>query len=212
MRYASITDRLASLGSEKWAIHAEARRRKEKGEPIIELTIGEPDMPPHESLLAEATRAMHAGRYRYSNGRGEPPIVDALVRKYRKRRADVSSANVTDSGGFSKYNALQLEMRRRLANGFSANLNYTYAFEGGSQFDGFSFGRAWSDIPVAKTRWMTSSWRSRAMRSRSSHKVARCARSCKPAFSIATAAAEASATTSSSSTSVNTSPPALSVR
>ena len=61
---------------------------------------------------------------------------------------DVSSANVTDSGGFSKYNALQLEMRRRLANGFSANLNYTYAFEGGSQFDGFSFGRAWSDIPV----------------------------------------------------------------
>lgn len=94
MRYASITDRLASLGSEKWAVHAEARRRKEKGEPIIELTIGEPDMPPHESLLAEATRAMHAGRYRYSNGRGEPPVVEALVRKYQKRRGDVTSANV----------------------------------------------------------------------------------------------------------------------
>ena len=61
---------------------------------------------------------------------------------------DVSSSNVTDAGGFSKYNALQLELRRRLANGFSANMNYTYAFEGGSQFDGFSFGRAWSDIPV----------------------------------------------------------------
>jgi hypothetical protein len=27
-------------------------------------------------------------------------------------------------------------------------MNYQYAFEGGSQFDGFSFGRAWSDIPV----------------------------------------------------------------
>lgn len=94
MRYASITDRLASLGSEKWAVHSEARRRKEKGEPIIELTIGEPDMPPHESLLAEATRAMHAGRYRYSNGRGEPSVVEALVRKYKKRRADVTSANV----------------------------------------------------------------------------------------------------------------------
>ncbi|MBD9373924.1 pyridoxal phosphate-dependent aminotransferase [Rhizobium sp. ARZ01] len=94
MRYASITDRLASLGSEKWEIHIEARRRKSKGEPIIELTIGEPDMPPHESLLAEATRAMHAGRYRYSNGRGEPPVVEALVRKYKKRRADVTSANV----------------------------------------------------------------------------------------------------------------------
>jgi hypothetical protein len=61
---------------------------------------------------------------------------------------DVANDNVTDAGGFSKYNALQLELRRRLSKGFSANVNYQYAFEGGSQFDGFSFGRAWSDIPV----------------------------------------------------------------
>ena len=61
---------------------------------------------------------------------------------------DVNFANVTDGGGFSKYNALQLELRRRLSKGFSANVNYQYAFEGGSQFDGFSFGRAWTDIPV----------------------------------------------------------------
>jgi Carboxypeptidase regulatory-like domain/TonB dependent receptor/TonB-dependent Receptor Plug Domain len=61
---------------------------------------------------------------------------------------DVANANVTDSGAFSKYNALQLELRRRLSKGFSANVNYQYAFEGGSQFDGFSFGRAWSEVPV----------------------------------------------------------------
>ena len=61
---------------------------------------------------------------------------------------DVNYANVTDSGAFSKYNALQLELRRRLSKGFSANVNYQYAFEGGSQFDGFSFGRAWTDVPV----------------------------------------------------------------
>lgn len=94
MRYASITDRLASLGSEKWAVHVEARRRKAKGVPIIELTIGEPDLPPHESLIAEATRSMIAGRHRYSNGRGEPAVVDALVRKYFRRRPDVTADNV----------------------------------------------------------------------------------------------------------------------
>ncbi|MGD9477820.1 pyridoxal phosphate-dependent aminotransferase [Shinella sp. G-2] len=94
MRYASITDRLQSLGSEKWAIHAEARRMKAEGKPIIELTIGEPDVPPDPTLLAEAVRAMHAGRYRYSNGRGEPSIVEALVRKYRKRRDSVTAENV----------------------------------------------------------------------------------------------------------------------
>jgi len=94
MRYASITDRLASLGSEKWAIHAAARRMKGEGVPVIELTIGEPDVAPDTRLLDEAERAMRAGRYRYSNGRGEPPVVEALVRKYRKRRADVTEENV----------------------------------------------------------------------------------------------------------------------
>jgi len=94
MRYASITDRLANLGSEKWAVHAAARRMAAKGRPIIELTIGEPDVPPDATLLAEAVRSMHAGRYRYSNGRGEPSVVDALVRKYTGRRAGVTAGNV----------------------------------------------------------------------------------------------------------------------
>ena len=94
MRYASITDRLANLGSEKWAIHAEARRLKAKGVPVIELTIGEPDVAPDPALLDEAERAMRAGRHRYSNGRGEPSVVDAIVRKYRKRRAGVTAENV----------------------------------------------------------------------------------------------------------------------
>jgi hypothetical protein len=57
---------------------------------------------------------------------------------------DVSAVNVTDSGAFSRYNALQIELRRRLSNGFSANVNYQYAFADSSSFDGFSFGRAWT--------------------------------------------------------------------
>jgi hypothetical protein len=61
---------------------------------------------------------------------------------------DANNVNVTDSGAFSKYNALQIELRRRLSKGFSANVNYQYAFEGGSAFDGFSFGRAWTQTPV----------------------------------------------------------------
>ena len=94
MRYASITDRLANLGPEKWAIHAAARRMAAEGRPIIELTIGEPDVPPDATLLAEAVRSMHAGRYRYSNGRGEPSVVNALVRKYAGRRPGVTAGNV----------------------------------------------------------------------------------------------------------------------
>jgi len=94
MRYASITERLAGLGSGKWAIHIEARKKAAEGIPVIELTIGEPDLPPDPALLAECTRALYAGRTRYSNGRGEASVVSALVEKYRKRRDNVTERNV----------------------------------------------------------------------------------------------------------------------
>lgn len=94
MRYASITNRLAGLGSGKWALHSEARSMIKAGHPVIELTIGEPDVAPDPRLLAECVRAMQAGRTRYSNGRGEPSVVAALVEKYRKRRPDVTEHNI----------------------------------------------------------------------------------------------------------------------
>ncbi|MCR4375476.1 MAG: TonB-dependent receptor, partial [Acidobacteria bacterium] len=53
----------------------------------------------------------------------------------------MNNVNVRDSGAFSDYHALQIELRRRLSRGLSANVNYQYAIEGGSAFDGFSFGR-----------------------------------------------------------------------
>ncbi len=94
MRYASITSRLAALGSGKWSLHIRARQLKASGADIIELTIGEPDLPPDRALLDECQRAMNAGRYRYSNGRGEAAVVSALAEKYRRRRADVTAKNV----------------------------------------------------------------------------------------------------------------------
>lgn len=94
MRYASITDRLAHLGSGKWTVHLKAREMMARGVPVIELTIGEPDILPDTALMDEADRAMRAGRIRYSNGRGEPSVVAALTEKYRKRRADVTERNI----------------------------------------------------------------------------------------------------------------------
>ncbi|WP_377292612.1 pyridoxal phosphate-dependent aminotransferase [Rhizobium sp. SG2393] len=94
MRYSSITERLADLGSGKWSLHIRARALARAGADIIELTIGEPDLPTDPALIAECQRAMSAGRYRYSNGRGEPAVVEAIAAKYRRRRADVTTDNV----------------------------------------------------------------------------------------------------------------------
>jgi Carboxypeptidase regulatory-like domain/TonB dependent receptor-like, beta-barrel len=54
---------------------------------------------------------------------------------------DANNVNVTDSGAFSTYHALQVELRRRLSKGLSVNGSYQYAIDEGSPFLGFHFGR-----------------------------------------------------------------------
>jgi hypothetical protein len=70
---------------------------------------------------------------------------------------DIDDANVFDSGAFSDYHALQVELRRRLSKGLSANVNYQYAVEGTSAFLGFRYGRVMNQQPnvrhAIKTQW-----------------------------------------------------------
>jgi arginine:pyruvate transaminase len=85
MKFAKVTARLGGLGSEKWAVHIEGRRRAALGEPLIFLSIGEPDAPPPAAILEEASRQMHAGRLRYADGRGEENVRRALARLYTRQ-------------------------------------------------------------------------------------------------------------------------------
>lgn len=85
MRVASILDRVAGLGSDKWRVHFQARQRIARGEPVILLTIGEPDQPTPTALIEATARALRAGRTGYSNGRGEAGVLRALAAKYSAR-------------------------------------------------------------------------------------------------------------------------------
>lgn len=85
MRYASVTGRLQELGGARWALHAQARKMKTEGQPVIELTLGEPDVPVPEALRAAAKAGIDAGRLGYSNGRGEPGLLAALAARYSRR-------------------------------------------------------------------------------------------------------------------------------
>ena len=76
-----------------------------------------------------------------NNGRRVNAINNGLAANFFVVNPAVANVNVTDSGAFSDYHALQIEVRRRLANGLSINGNYQYAVEGGSSFLGLHFGR-----------------------------------------------------------------------
>lgn len=95
MHYATISERLSGLGSEKWEVHLKARAMKRAGADVLELTIGEPDIAPDPVLAETVTVALAKGRTGYSNGRGETPLLDALSARYSARcRRPVGHDNI----------------------------------------------------------------------------------------------------------------------
>ena len=85
MRYASITRRLEGLGADKWALHFAALAKLEAGETVLMLSIGEPDFPTPRPIAAAAIRGIEQGRTRYSSGRGEANVLDAIAARYARR-------------------------------------------------------------------------------------------------------------------------------
>lgn len=62
-----------------------ARAMAGTGQEVLSLTIGEPDVPPPPELLERMEQSLEAGRFAYSNGRGEPGLLAALSARYTKR-------------------------------------------------------------------------------------------------------------------------------
>ena len=85
MKFAPISDRLTGLGAAKWAVHSESLRRAALGQPIIVLSIGEPDLPPPAKVLDQAAQSMRNGRTRYAAGQGEPEALLAIAKHLSKR-------------------------------------------------------------------------------------------------------------------------------
>jgi Carboxypeptidase regulatory-like domain/TonB dependent receptor-like, beta-barrel len=71
---------------------------------------------------------------------------------------NAENVNVTDSGAYSDFHALQVELRRRLSRGLMINASYQYAIENGSAFLGFHYGRVMNPSGnnvrhAIKTQW-----------------------------------------------------------
>jgi hypothetical protein len=92
-----------------------------------------------------------------NSGRRTNAIAAGLPANFFKLNPVVDDVDVFDSGAYSDYHALQIDMRRRLSKGLSANLNYQYALEGGSAFLGFLYGRVMNPSTnvrhAIKTQW-----------------------------------------------------------
>jgi hypothetical protein len=92
-----------------------------------------------------------------NQGRRDFAARAGLSRNFFVVNPDVDEAFVYESKAYSDYHALQLELRRRLADGFQINGSYQYAIEGGSSYQGRRYGRVMNPTPnvrhAFKTQW-----------------------------------------------------------
>ena len=85
MKYTDAIKRLDALGGDKWAVYKLAKQMKQAGKDVIELAIGEPDVPAPDYLVDGTIAALRAGRTEYASGAGEENLRRALARRYTQR-------------------------------------------------------------------------------------------------------------------------------
>lgn len=85
MRYSDAIHRLSPDGPDSWAVYRRAKELIAAGHDVVEMAIGEPDVPPPAELTDAVVDALRAGRTNYASGRGEVALREALATRYTRR-------------------------------------------------------------------------------------------------------------------------------
>jgi hypothetical protein len=106
---------------------------------------------PNPNFVSSTTVSASAATIRNANAAGDldnnltfrnNALAAGLPANFFVVNPHADQVSVRDSGAFSNYHALQLELRRRLSRGLAFNGSYQYALEEDSEFLGFHFGRS----------------------------------------------------------------------
>ena len=85
MRFSPLVERIAGRGAGAWAVHIEAARRREAGEDIIFLTVGDPDQDPPEAVIEATIAALRRHRTGYAPTIGYPAVREAIAARVARR-------------------------------------------------------------------------------------------------------------------------------
>ena len=85
MRFSPLIGRVAGHGAAAWSVHIEARRRREAGEDIIFLTVGDPDQEPPEVVIEATVAALRQHRTGYAPTLGYPAVREAIAARVARR-------------------------------------------------------------------------------------------------------------------------------
>jgi octopine/nopaline transport system ATP-binding protein len=93
MRYSPLVKRIAGEGADAWLIHYEARRALERGEDVILLSVGDPDLDTPAPVLDRAIERLRAGDTHYTPATGRQHLREAIAQAHRVRTGQPADAD-----------------------------------------------------------------------------------------------------------------------
>jgi len=95
MKFSNLVERIAGDGADAWEIHYAARAAQERGDDVIILSVGDPDLDTPRPVLERAIEALRAGDTHYTPVAGRDLLRAVIARAHRERTGQrVETANV----------------------------------------------------------------------------------------------------------------------
>ncbi|MDZ7749900.1 MAG: 5-guanidino-2-oxopentanoate decarboxylase [Halofilum sp. (in: g-proteobacteria)] len=82
MHYSPLVERIAGEGAAAWDIYHEAQEAQARGEDVIVLSVGDPDLDTPAPVVDAAVDALRAGHTHYTASVGEWPLRRAIARHF----------------------------------------------------------------------------------------------------------------------------------
>jgi aspartate/methionine/tyrosine aminotransferase len=93
MRYSPLVKRIAGDGADAWVVHYKARMALERGEDVILLSVGDPDLDTPAPVLERAIERLRAGDTHYTPATGRQHLREAIAATHAARTGQTVTAD-----------------------------------------------------------------------------------------------------------------------
>jgi aspartate/methionine/tyrosine aminotransferase len=95
MKYSNLVKRIGGDGADAWTIHYAASAARDRGEDVVILSVGDPEIETPSAVVDRAIECLRGGDTHYTPVAGRAPLRDAIARRHQERTGQpVDGANV----------------------------------------------------------------------------------------------------------------------
>ena len=100
MKYAALVNRIGGEGADAWLTHYQAVAALERGEDVLILSVGDPDLETPAPVTERAVAQLNGGDTHYVPAAGRPALREAIARAHTARSGQaVGAENVVYCAG-----------------------------------------------------------------------------------------------------------------